>query len=181
MLKEKTPTLEELEQTLEDVLTNSMHNKSHEYWKKQEQNKTDFKKDKEVQTFGIPIITQLIQGGYLVDSRKWLRTKGFVSIGGKILNDIMKALKTGDLGLHQTTNLGMGSLIMDTTKKYDYGDDIRLINVPVSLLNSIQRIARSGSRRDHLGIKVPLDISIEISKNMKLHKIFVYLLFTALI
>jgi uncharacterized protein with von Willebrand factor type A (vWA) domain len=164
VLKEKTPTLEELEQTLEDVLDNSKHNQSHEYWKKQEQNKTDFKKSKEVRSFGIPIITQLIQGGYLVDSidsRKWLSTKGFVSIGGKMLNDIMKALKTGDLGLHQTTNLGMGSLIMDTTKKYEYGDDIRLINVPVSLLNTIQRIARSDSRRDHLGIKVPLDISIE--------------------
>ena len=58
VLKEKTPTLEELEQTLEDVLTNSTHNQSHEYLKKQEQNKTDFKKNKEVQTFGIPIITQ---------------------------------------------------------------------------------------------------------------------------
>ena len=61
VLKEKTPTLEELEQTLEDVLDNSKHNQSHEYWKKQEQNKNDFKKSKEVRSFGIPIITQLIQ------------------------------------------------------------------------------------------------------------------------
>ena len=162
-LREKTPTLEELEQTLQGVLFDSRQSQNDEYWKKQDQDeKEDSKTSKKVQTPGMQIITQLIQRGYLIDSnRKWLTTKGFVSIGGKILNDVMKALKAGDFGLHETPNLGMGSMIMDTTKKYEYGDDTRLINVPLSLLNTVQRVARSSSAGHHSQMKIPLDIRIE--------------------
>jgi uncharacterized protein with von Willebrand factor type A (vWA) domain len=155
VLREKTPNLWELEQTLQDVM--STHYKQSEKGKQQKKNgqNTDIK-GAGVQMSGMPIITQLIQRGYLKDSEKWLSARGFIDIGGKILNDVMKALKTGDFGTHTTTNLGSGSLVLDTNKKYEPGDDIRLINVPSTLLNAVQRVAKKGSQ-----IKIPLDIDLE--------------------
>jgi uncharacterized protein with von Willebrand factor type A (vWA) domain len=155
VLREKTPNLWELEQTLQDVM--STHYKQSEKGKQQKKNgqNTDTK-GAGVQMSGMPIITQLIQKGYLKDSEKWLSARGFIDIGRKILNDVMKALKTGDFGTHTTTNLGSGSLVLDTNKKYEPGDDTRLINVPSTLLNTVQRVAKKGSQ-----IKIPLDIGLE--------------------
>jgi uncharacterized protein with von Willebrand factor type A (vWA) domain len=135
----------------------STHYKQSEKGKQQKKNgqNTDTK-GAGVQMSGMPIITQLIKKGYLKDSEKWLSARGFIDIGRKILNDVMKALKTGDFGTHTTTNLGSGSLVLDTNKKYEPGDDIRLINVPSSLLNTVQRVSKKGSQ-----IKIPLDIDIE--------------------
>ncbi|MGA9170621.1 MAG: VWA domain-containing protein, partial [Nitrososphaeraceae archaeon] len=103
-----------------------------------------------------PIIRQLIQKGYLKESQKWLSSKGFINIGGKILNDVMKALKSGNFGVHNTTTLGYGSIILDTNKKYEPGDDIRLLNVPNSLLNTIRRVAKKTTQ-----IEIPLKIDID--------------------
>src|SRR3712207_8238997 len=75
---------------------------------------------------GMPLVAYLIQKGYLKDSPKWLSAKGFTAIGSKILSDVMKALKAGEYGTHESQNLGSGSLVLDTTKKYEPGDDIRL-------------------------------------------------------
>jgi uncharacterized protein with von Willebrand factor type A (vWA) domain len=94
--------------------------------------------------------------GYLKNSEKWLSSKGFVNIGGKILQDVMKELKKGDFGIHETKNFGYGSLLLDTTKKYEIGDDIRLINIPNSLLNSIQRLAKKNGK-----IEIPIKFDIE--------------------
>src|SRR5919206_46436 len=69
---------------------------------------------------------------------------------------LLVALKKTDFGLHTTTDLGSGSIIMDTTKKYESGNDIRLINVPASLLNAVQRAAKNKDQ-----IKIPLAINIE--------------------
>src|SRR3712207_9389893 len=93
---------------------------------------------------GMPLVAYLIQKGYLKDSPKWLSAKGFTAIGGKILSDVMKALKAGEYGTHESQNFGLGSLVLDTTKKYEPGDDIRLLNVPKSLLNTIQRTVKDG-------------------------------------
>jgi uncharacterized protein with von Willebrand factor type A (vWA) domain len=68
----------------------------------------------------------------------------------------MKALKAGDYGLHETKDLGNGSLVLDTSKKYEAGADIRLLNVPKSLFNAIQRTSKNASH-----IKLPLQIDIE--------------------
>ena len=54
----------------------------------------------------------------------------------------MRSLKNDGFGLHETNSLGNGSVILDTTKKYEIGNDIKLLNVPVSLLNAVQRITR---------------------------------------
>ena len=41
----------------------------------------------------LPIVTELIRKGYLVDSDKWLNKKGFLKIGQQILTEVMKSLK----------------------------------------------------------------------------------------
>ncbi|MFL6403029.1 MAG: VWA domain-containing protein [Nitrososphaeraceae archaeon] len=155
VLREKTPTIQELEQSLQNAMSN---NRNEEDYNDQEQENQQTTKSKTVgmRIAGKPIIKHLIQKGYLKDSNKWLSSKGFLDIGGRILNDVMKALKTGDFGLHSSTDLGSGSLVMDTTKKYEPGDDIRLVNVPSSLLNAVQRLAKSNDQ-----IKIPLGINVE--------------------
>ena len=104
-LRERTPNLQQLEQILEEVISKEAEhsNSKQRPVKKRETRETDHEDRK---GFGMPIVTQLIERGYLRDSQKWLSSKGFISIGGKILNDVMKALKTGDFGLHETSKSG---------------------------------------------------------------------------
>jgi uncharacterized protein with von Willebrand factor type A (vWA) domain len=155
-LREKIPNLQELEQTLQNILTSYDSNKENHNQEKD--------RNQSPKATGIlgqvsdqqPIIRQLIQKGYLRDSQKWLSSKGFINIGGKILNDVMKALKAGDLGVHNTNTVGYGSLILDTNKKYESGDDIRLLNVPNSLLNTIRRIAKKSTQ-----IEIPIKIEVD--------------------
>jgi Uncharacterized protein with a von Willebrand factor type A (vWA) domain len=99
------------------------------------------------------IIAQLQQSGYIKDSRKWLSKKGFFAVGGRLLEDVIRALNKGAIGLHETTFSGSGSLNLDSTKKYEPSDDLRLINVPRSLLNAIER--RSGSKTS---IQLPIEL-----------------------
>jgi uncharacterized protein with von Willebrand factor type A (vWA) domain len=154
-LRERTPDLRQLEQILNEVISKEREDSkfTEEQVKKRQIMKTDVE---DRQGLGMPIVTQLIQRGYLKDSQKWLSSKGFMSIGGKILTDVMKALKTGDFGLHETSSLGSGSVLIDTTRKYELGDDIRLLNVSRSLLNTVQRTAKKPAQ-----IKIPLDIELE--------------------
>ncbi len=104
----------------------------------------------------MPLVKQLMNKGYLKDSPKWLSSKGFNEIGNRILSDVMKALKAGEYGMHETHDIGSGSLVLDTSKKYEPGDDIRLLNVAKSLLNTIQRMSKDGGE-----LKVPLQIDVE--------------------
>ena len=154
-LRERTPNLQQLEQILKDIISNEPEYSDNvkEEAKKGQTMRTN---DEDREDLGMPIVTQLIQRGYLKDSQKWLTSKGFISIGGKILNDIMKALKTGEFGLHETPSHGSGSLLIDTTRKYEIGNDIRLLNVPRSLLNTVQRMAKKPDQ-----IKIPLDLEID--------------------
>jgi len=154
-LKEKTPSLQELEQTLQSMMsTLSSQQESNQL----QQNTRSLVSSTEegVDDSGMPLVAYLIQKGYLKDSPKWLSAKGFTAIGNKVLSDIMKALKAGEYGTHESQNLGSGSLVLDTTKKYESGDDIRLLNVPRSLLNTIQRTVKIGSN-----LKLPLQIDVE--------------------
>ena len=162
VLKEKTPSLQELEQTLQEIIKKKEKNDKF----KQENN---FKDTDELNVSSdstlksnLPIVTHLIRKGYLKNSQKWLSSKGFVNIGEKILQDILKELKKGDFGIHESKNFGYGSLLLDTTKKYEMGDDIRLINIPNSLLNSIHRIARENGK-----VEIPIQLDIEDLKNTK--------------
>jgi len=149
-LREKTPSLQELEQ----ALLGTMSQEHQEHFSKEESSQTGT--DGATDNSGMPLVRQLMNRGYLKDSPKWLSAKGFNMIGGRILSDVMKALKAGEYGMHETQDLGSGSLVLDTSKKYEPGDDIRLLNVPKSLLNTIQRVSKDGS-----GLKLPLQIDVE--------------------
>jgi uncharacterized protein with von Willebrand factor type A (vWA) domain len=151
-LKEKTPSLQELEQSLQGLMSSL----SGQHEDRQQQQKSGSMVDsrgEDVDDSGMPLIRYLMQKGYLKDSPKWLSAKGFIAIGGKMLSDVMKALKAGEYGTHESKNLGSGSLLLDATKKYEPGDDIRLLNVPKSLLNTIQRTLKNGG-----DLKLPLQI-----------------------
>jgi len=158
ILKERTPSLEELEQTLQENVilkkNKEKYNQENHFRHKTDNFPTTMSYDdiKSNQS----IITTLIKKGYLKNSDKWLSSKGFVNIGGKILQDVMKELKKGDFGIHQSKNFGYGSIVLETTKKYEMGDDIRLINVPNSLLNSILRLANKNGK-----IELPIKFEIE--------------------
>jgi uncharacterized protein with von Willebrand factor type A (vWA) domain len=152
-LREKTPSLQELEQALQGAMSSTSEQQV------QQSQQLSSQKGSEGDTAddaGMPLVKQLMNKGYLKDSPKWLSAKGFNMIGGKILSDVMKALKAGEYGGHETHDLGSGSLVLDTSKKYEAGDDIRLLNVPKSLLNTIQRVSKDGGE-----LKLPLKIDVE--------------------
>lgn len=142
IMKEDQPKLEEIEQELQNL-------------KKEKEMNQGESGDVESNRTESSIIAQLQQMGYIKDSRKWLSKKGFFAVGGKLLEDVIRALNKGTIGLHETTFSGSGSLNLDTTKKYEPSDDLRLVNVPRSILNAIQR--RYSSRSS---IQLPIDIQL---------------------
>ena len=143
IMKEDQPKLEEIEQELQNLKNETENNQS-------EQDDVESSKTES------SIIAQLQQMGYIKDSRKWLSKKGFFAVGGKLLEDVIRALNKGTMGLHETTFSGSGSLNLDSTKKYEPSDDLRLVNVPSSVLNAIQRRYRSKS-----SIQLPIDLQPE--------------------
>ena len=140
IMKEDQPKLEEIEQELQNL-------------KKEKENIQSEPDDVESNRTESSIIAQLQQMGYIKDSRKWLSKKGFFAVGGKLLEDVIRALNKGTIGLHETTFSGSGSLNLDSTKKYEPSDDLRLVNVPRSILNAIQRRYRARS-----SIQLPIDL-----------------------
>ena len=148
--REKTPQLQELEKTLQEILTKEGINVN-----ELTEDDTTGKQD-DIKGEGTAVVKYLMQKGYLKEGKKWLSKQGFMNIGSRILTDVMKALKSGDLGLHETVKLGSGTTVLDTSKKYEPGGDIRLLNVPKSLLNTIERIVKNSNE-----IKFPLDIDID--------------------
>lgn len=142
IMKEDQPKLEEIEQELQNL-------------KKEREINQGESGDVESSRTESSIIAQLQQMGYIKDSRKWLSKKGFFAVGGKLLEDVIRALNKGTIGLHETTFSGSGSLNLDSTKKYELSDDLRLVNVPRSILNAIQR--RYSSRSS---IQLPIDLQL---------------------
>jgi uncharacterized protein with von Willebrand factor type A (vWA) domain len=142
IMKEDQPKLEEIEQELQNLKKEKEINQGES---------GDIKSNRTESS----IIAQLQQMGYIKDSRKWLSKKGFFAVGGKLLEDVIRALNKGTIGLHETTFSGSGSLNLDSTKKYEPSDDLRLVNVPRSILNAIQR--RYSSRSS---IQLPIDLQL---------------------
>lgn len=150
-LREKTPTLQELEQALQAAMQSLSQQGEQQKQKSDQQGRNaDDSGD------GMPLVQRLMQKGYLKDSPKWLSSRGFSEIGSRILSDVMKTLKAGEYGMHETRDYGAGSIVLDTSKKYEPGDDIRLLNVPKSLLNTIQRSLKEGK-----AVTLPLKIDVE--------------------
>ncbi|MFQ5920818.1 MAG: VWA domain-containing protein, partial [Nitrososphaerales archaeon] len=150
ILRERTPDLQELEQMLEEMLSReglSVQEMSEE---------TKPGRQEGIKGEGMAVVKYLVQKGYMKEGERWLTKMGFVNIGARILRDVMKALKSGDLGMHETLKFGSGTTVLDTTKKYELGDDIRLLNVPRSMLNTVQRTVKESG-----GVRFPLEIKIE--------------------
>jgi len=119
-LKEKTPEFQELESLLQNSL-NQNENQDHE---------TKTEKDEHIEEGGTPLTKLLKEKGYLREEKKWLTNKGFFEIGGKILHDVMKDLNSAEVGLHETKLTGSGNVLIDTTKKFEPGNDIKFLSVP---------------------------------------------------
>lgn len=144
-MREKAPSFEELEGILQG---NTEETNSHPTQTESSQNpKSDDTKS---------MVRYLLENEYLKDEKNWLTKKGFFAIGNQILRDIMNDLKTGDFGLHETKSVGGGTTVLDTTKKFELGGDLKLLNVSSSLLNTIQRLTKKGA-----DLKFPLDLDID--------------------
>ena len=145
ILTEDQPNLEDIEQELKNL-------------KNEKENNNSESQSNETKSTGkaSSIIAELQQLGYIKDSRKWLSKKGFFAVGTRLLEDVVRALNNGTIGLHEIQFSGSGSLNLDSTKKYELGDDLRLLNVPLSLLNAIER--RSGSK---LPIQLPIEFQAD--------------------
>lgn len=157
VLRERTPDLRELAQSIENTQVKEHSTRQVDSQSAQSQNNDSASHSSStINSMGAPIIIELIEKGYLKDSQKWLTQRGFFTIGEKILTNMMKALTSGEIGLHETMVGGPGSVLLDSTKKFDYGNDLRMINVPKSLLNTLQRNAK-GNRQ----IQLPLQINID--------------------
>ncbi len=155
-LRERTASLQELEQILQDAIQSSPPSQREREARQERSEAQAGSSGEGGDDSGMPLVRQLIKRGYLKDSPKWLSAKGFSAIGSRILSDVMKALKTGEYGMHETQQLGSGSLVMDTSKRYEPGDDIRLLNAPKSLLNAIQRTLGEGG-----DLRLPLRIEVD--------------------
>jgi transposase-like protein len=106
----------------------------------------------------LPIVTQLIERGYLVDSNKWLKKKGFLKVGQEILSEIIKSLKADKLGMHETHFTGSGDILQENSKKYEFGNEIINININSTIMNFIERKIKN--KHQEL-IEFPLDINYE--------------------
>ncbi|MDH2907546.1 MAG: hypothetical protein PXX83_05565, partial [Candidatus Nitrosotalea sp.] len=118
-VKEKTPSMKDLENILDGVIQNSS-------------SKDQLNSEQETTAYGNSesMIKHLQKLGYLKDNKKWLTKKAFFEIGQKMLGDIIKTINEGNSGFHETRNIGSSDVMLDTTRKFEVGDDIRHLNVP---------------------------------------------------
>jgi len=137
-MKEKTPEFQELE----SLLQNSLNQNENQYLE------TTTEKDEHIEEGGTPLTKLLKEKGYLREGKKWLTNKGFFEIGEKILHDVMKDLNSAEVGLHETKLAGSGNVLIDTTKKFEPGNDIKFLSVPQTLLNTIKRISKLNHKID---------------------------------
>lgn len=137
-LKEKTPEFKELESLLQNSLN---HNENQDPEKR-------IDNDVHIEEGGTPFTKLLKEKGYLREENKWLTNKGFLEIGWKILQDVMKGLNSAEVGLHETKLTGSGNVLIDTIKKFELGDDIKYLSVPQTLLNTIIRISKLNHKID---------------------------------
>jgi len=148
VLKDRTTSMQELER----ILQGNMQRSDEQDKQQSQQEEAQLKIENDDQ----PMTKYLQKMGYLKDEKKWLSNKGFFEIGLKILHDVMKAINEGGSGFHETKNVGSGNVVLDTTTKFEYGNDINLLSIPKTLLNSVQRIAKKDSI-----IKFPIEIEID--------------------
>ena len=147
----------------------------------------NFKNNSSQSTLDLPIVSSLIERGYLVDSKNWLKKKGFLRVGQEILSEIIKSLKADKLGMHETHFIGSsggGNIMQENSKKYEFGNELSNININSTIMNIIDRklkkinnnnnntntnnynkqyqeIPSSSSSSSLLSIEFPLDIDYQ--------------------
>jgi uncharacterized protein with von Willebrand factor type A (vWA) domain len=146
VLKEKTPSIKDLENALDKIMSNSS----------EDQQKNDSQQETETHGDSEPIIKYLQKLGYLKDDKKWLTKKAFFEIGQNLLRDVIEAVNAGGSGFHETKNIGFGDTILDTTTKLEMGDDFKHLNIPATLLNLIQR-----KQSQNEPIQFPLELEFD--------------------
>ena len=151
IVREEIPSLTEIEKKLqirrEDLPLSQLENKTSRH---------NVEGSGHTNSQAFTIIAELERKGYLKDSSRWLSKKGFLAVGERLLHDVMKALDKGDIGIHETMHIGSGSVILDSSHKYEVGNDIRLINVSRSILNAVERISKSKQK-----MKIPINIIVD--------------------
>jgi uncharacterized protein with von Willebrand factor type A (vWA) domain len=145
-MREKAPSFEELESILRGNMQEQSQDSSSESQSSENPQSDDTRS----------ITKYLVERGYLKDEKNWLTKKGFIAIGSHILRDLMNELKTGEFGLHETKSVGGGTTILDTTKKFELGGDLKALSVPVTLLNTIIRLTKEGQP-----LKFPLEMDVD--------------------
>ncbi len=145
VLKEKTPSMKDLESILDGMMQNASST-------------NQFDSQQETAAYGnSQSMTKHLQKlGYLKDNKKWLTKKAFFEIGQKLLEDVIKTINEGNLGFHETRNIGSGDTILDTVRKLEVGDDIKHLNIPATILNVIQR-----KQNKNEPIQFPLEIQFD--------------------
>jgi len=81
-MKEKTPEFKELESLLQNSIKPNENDDS----------QTKSEHDEQFEDGEASITKLLKEKGYLREEKKWLTNKGFIEIGGKILQDVMYTL-----------------------------------------------------------------------------------------
>lgn len=146
VLREKTPSLQELEKILEGITRESSESQLED----ENLDEIDIHGNTE------PITKYLQKLGYVKDEQKWLTKKAFLEIGEKMLKDVIRAINEGVSGFHETKNIGTGDNVLDTTKKLEIGDELKHLNIPITILNAIQR---AKSKKD--SVKFPLQLEYD--------------------
>lgn len=147
ILKEKTPSVQEMEQILQGVIQESPS-----------ESQVDERPQNELDIHGTsdPITKYLHRKGYFKDDKRWLTNKAFFEIGQRMLEDIIKAINNGGFGSHETKNTGFGGTVLDTTKKLEMNDDMKDLDIPKTILNSVHRSRLKSSK-----INFPIDLQFE--------------------
>ncbi|MGN6628947.1 MAG: VWA domain-containing protein [Candidatus Nitrosocosmicus sp.] len=122
----------------------------------------------------LPIVSRLMERGYLVDSKNWLKKKGFLRVGQEILSEIIKSLKADKLGMHEENFKGSGgNVVEETSRRYEFGNDLSNINVNSTIMNIIERKIKKQNHKSESSplmsptspsfssIEFPLDIDYE--------------------
>lgn len=145
-LKEKMPSMNDLQNMLDNAMKNSQENPS------------EYNDQQNIQHYGDdePITKHLQKLGYLKDDKKWLTKKAFFEIGHKILEDAIKVVDKSVYGSHETKHTGSSDTILDTSRKLEIDDDIKHIDIPSTILNAVQR----KKDKDEL-ITFPLKIELD--------------------
>ncbi len=147
---------EELEKMVEKMIKGEMLRRNDK--DKDASEKVEDKGKDEINSMGSrSILAYLEEEGYINrGSRRLLTGKGFMSIGILMLKDVLKAFKSNTLGMHETSKSGYGTMMLESSKRYEQGDDLKALNVPKSILNAVERIMREKGMVD-----LPIEFKVD--------------------